>query len=287
MQTKYQKHNIGAHLSSSGNICNIFNEANNLDIYSIACFTSPNLQYGEKKRFSEIDIVNFSVQLRAKPYRVFSHGCYLVNLANKTENDKYLRSKDAISAELERCDSLGIIGAVFHPGSFENREVGLNNIVESIEEILENYNGKSILMIESSAGQGSTLPTFLEEIKLIFSKFSHKTKQKVKFTLDTCHMHAAGYDFSKKDSVIKFLDAFEEWVSFDNLGLIHLNDSKHACGSRKDRHESIGLGTIGLDGLELFLNDSRIINIDKILETPITHYMDWKKDLDVLEKILN
>lgn len=181
---------------------------------------------------------------------------------------------------------MGILGAVIHPGSNPNRAEGLKNIANTINDIFETYTGPANLLLESSAGQGSTLPVTLEEINNIYNYLSQKSQEKTKLVIDTCHVHAAGYNLSTKESVEDFLNEFDKKVGLEKVALIHLNDSKKECGSKIDRHENIGKGTIGLEGFSTFLKDQRIIDLPKILETPVENYMDWKKDLETLDSIL-
>lgn len=281
-----KENHIGAHLSIKGSILNLFKEAEDLNINTVACFTGSNLRYTFNTDFDKNLVDIFKEKTKKGNYRIYSHACYLINIASKEKTDSYKKSIEAIQAELNRCSTLGILGAVIHPGSNPNRAEGLKNIADTINYIFETYTGSANLLLESSAGQGSTLPVTLEEISIIYNHLSQKSQEKTKLVIDTCHVHAAGYNLSTKESVEDFLNEFDKKVGLEKVALIHLNDSKKECGSKIDRHENIGKGTIGLEGFSTFLKDKRIIDLPKILETPVENYMDWKKDLETLESIL-
>jgi deoxyribonuclease-4 len=281
-----KKNRIGAHLSIKGSMLNLFKEAETLNINTFACFTGPNLRYTLTTSFREEIICQFKEKIKEKNYQIFSHACYLINIANQQNQSSYSKSIDAIKAELDRCSLLGIMGAVIHPGSNKNRKDGLAIIIETINELFETYTNTAILLLESSAGQGSTLPVTIDDMSLIYNELTPKAKLKTKAVIDTCHVHAAGYDLSTKASVEKFLGEYDRIIGLDKVALIHLNDSKRECGSRIDRHENIGKGTIGLEGFSAFINDNRIKLIPKILETPVESYLDWRVDLDCLDRLL-
>ncbi len=128
MFQKILDHHIGAHLSAKGSVLNIFSEANELGIKVIACFTCPNLQYGIEKKIDDNTQNIFKHNINSQHFKVFSHACYLINLANKDNAESYKKSMLAVDAELNRCSSLGILGAVIHPGSNPNKELGLKII---------------------------------------------------------------------------------------------------------------------------------------------------------------
>lgn len=283
---KLKQNRIGAHLSIKGSMLNLFKEAEELDVNTFACFTGSNLRYTLTGSFEEKLIYEFKQKIKKEDYQIFSHACYLINIANKKNELSYNKSIEAIKAELNRCSILGIIGSVIHPGSNPNREEGIATIIESINDLFENYTNQAMLFLESSAGQGNTLPITIEEMYSIYRELTTKAKLKTKTVIDTCHIHAAGYDISTRASVEKFLDEYDRILGIDKVALIHLNDSKKECNSRVDRHENIGKGTIGLEGFFAFINDARIKPIPKILETPVKSYLDWKEDLTCLSQLL-
>jgi deoxyribonuclease-4 len=279
-------HLIGTHLSIRGSYLNIFKEAADLDITVIACFTAPKLRYDLNEFISEEVISQFRSFLIT--YRVFSHAGYLINIANKDKKENYHRSMLALKAEIIRCQLLGITGIAFHPGSNEDEKKGLLSIIETINALESALSEGSVkLLIESSAGQGNTLPWSLEQLAYIFEGLKKEVKPFVGVVLDTCHLFAAGYDITTKHGVNDFFSHFDRMIGVENIQLIHLNDSKFLCGSRLDRHETLGKGKIGLEGLLSFITHQKLQKIPKILETPVDSYLDWIPELALLNERLS
>jgi deoxyribonuclease-4 len=287
MLKKIIDHKIGSHLSIKNGLLKIFDQAEDLGIKTFACFTNSSLSYGIDKDLDQEITQKFKKKIENENYKVFSHANYLINISNKQNIDSYEKSILSVVSELKRCDKLGILGTVFHPGSNSDKKIGLDTIVESIDKILEIFfPEKSYLILESSAGQGFTLPVFLDELKYIFENISEKSKSKCRLALDTCHLHSAGYDLSFESSVNNFLAEFEKKIGFEKLIVIHLNNSKFKSSSKKDRHENLSKGSISKEGFITFLNQKNIKTIPKILETPVKSHMDWLEDLNFLENYL-
>ncbi len=207
---------------------------------------------------------------------VIVHAPYIVNLANKTDIDKYSFSKRFLKEELNRCELLGMKYLVLHPGSHVGQgvEVAIQNIADALNEVLEG--SKVIVLLETMAGKGTEVGRNFEEIKSIIDKVVHKDK--IGVCLDTCHLNDAGYDVNSFDKV---LDEFDKVVGLKYVHCIHINDSKNPCGSHKDRHENIGYGTIGFDSMIKIIYNDRLKNIPKILETPwIGDYPPYKEEIE-------
>ena len=170
---------------------------------------------------------------------------------------------DFLKKELKRVDKLGIKYMVLHPGSHVGlgREVGLNNIVTGLNEVLKDSN--VTILLETMAGKGTELGTSIDEIKYLID--NTKYKDKIGICLDTCHLNDSGYDMNKFDEL---LDEFDKKIGLDYIKCIHINDSKNPISSHKDRHENIGYGTIGFDTLINIIYNKRLEDIPKILETP-------------------
>ena len=205
---------------------------------------------------------------------IICHAPYIVNLANNSDETKYTFSKDFIKKELIRCDQMGITKMVLHPGSAVNvtREDGLNNIINAINEILDGTT-KCKILLETMAGKGNELGRTIEEIAYLINGI--KNKDQIGVCIDTCHINDAGYDISKFDD---YLDEFDKKIGLDYIGCIHINDSKNEIGTHKDRHENIGLGTIGFDNLINVIYHSKLEDIPKILETPYIGNTDDSKE---------
>ena len=192
--------------------------------------------------------------------KVIVHAPYIINLANTEKLDFAV---DFLKKELKRVDNLGIKYMVLHPGSHVGlgREVGLNNIVTGLNEVLKDSN--VTILLETMAGKGTELGTSIDEIKYLID--NTKYKDKIGICLDTCHLNDSGYDMNKFDEL---LDEFDKKIGLDYIKCIHINDSKNPISSHKDRHENIGYGTIGFDTLINIIYNKRLEDIPKILETP-------------------
>ena len=205
---------------------------------------------------------------------VIVHAPYIVNLANKADEEKYNFYLNFFSEELNRVKKLGFNKIVLHPGSAVNcsREEGLNNIVYGLNKVFDNTLD-TIVLLEFMAGKGNELGTSIDELKYIIDGI--KNKDRIGVCLDSCHMNDAGVDISKLD---EFLDEFDNKIGIDKIKCFHLNDSKNQIGSHKDRHDNIGYGTIGFDNLINITTNKRLEGIPFILETPYIN-RNSKKEL--------
>ena len=191
---------------------------------------------------------------------VIVHAPYIINLAN---TEKLEFGISFLKQEIKRVEALGMKYMVLHPGSHVGlgREVGLNNIIKGLNEVLTDSD--VIILLETMAGKGTELGRSLDEIKYIIDGV--KNKELIGVCLDTCHLNDAGYDVFDFD---KLLDEVEEKIGIKYVKCIHINDSKNPPGSNKDRHENIGYGTIGFNALVDIIYNKRLENVPKILETP-------------------
>ena len=195
---------------------------------------------------------------------VIIHAPYIVNLANNKDEDKFNFAVNFLKQELKRAEMLGIKKIVLHPGSHVGLGVdtGLNNIIKGLNLVLDESTGP-IICLETMAGKGTELGKSFEEIKVIIDGV--KNKDRLLVCLDTCHLNDAGYDVTDFD---KLLDKFDNVIGLNKIGCIHINDSKNEKGSHKDRHENIGLGTIGFENLIKIIYNDKLKEVPKILETP-------------------
>ena len=215
---------------------------------------------------------------------VIVHAPYIVNLA-KEDNDFAI---SFLKQEIKRCSMLHIKYMVLHPGSSVSitKEEGINNIINALNIILDNEYDVTICL-ETMAGKGNEVGSNLLEIKNIIDKIEYQNK--IGVCLDICHLNDAGYDISNFDSI---LDEIDKLIGIDKIKCIHINDSKNILGSKKDRHENIGLGSIGFDNLINVIYNKRISNIPKILETPYVTvdnnskdkiYPPYKQEIDMIK----
>ena len=217
---------------------------------------------------------------------VIVHAPYIVNFANRKDEDKYMFYVNFFSEELSRVKTLGFDKIVLHPGSAVNcsREEGLKNISDAINLVFEKTSETKILL-EFMAGKGNELGTSIDELKQIIDNI--KEKDRIRVCLDTCHMNDSGIDINDFDS---FLDSFDSKIGISYISCVHVNDSKNLIGSHKDRHENIGYGTIGFDALNKVVHNERLKGIPFILETPWVNrnekdeYPPYKFEIDNFRK---
>ncbi|MGA9530930.1 MAG: deoxyribonuclease IV, partial [Candidatus Babeliales bacterium] len=189
--------------------------------------------------------------------------------------------------ELNRCDILNIPYLVLHPGSrlHEDEEICIQRIATTINIIFETYKGKTTLLLENAAGQGSSVGYTLEQLSSILHLVKHQ--HAVGICFDSCHAHAAGYDLRTPHLYHTFWKTFDSLIGIKKLKVIHLSNSKKKCGSRVDRHEFIDKGTMPQTTFSLIMNDPRFVPIPKILETPAIELSDYAKDMTYLKKLLS
>ncbi|MBW2569208.1 MAG: deoxyribonuclease IV [Deltaproteobacteria bacterium] len=259
---------LGAHFSIAKGLHNALYEAKVLNCTALQIFTKSASTW--KERIITEDEIDLFLEAKIKTgiTSIASHSSYLINLAGY-ENKKRHMSCSALKQELLRSSMLGIPFVVLHPGSHmgKGEKEGIIRIAGNINKIFSETPGiKTRLLLETTAGQGSSIGHTFEHLASIIDMI--KNKDRVGVCLDTCHIFAAGYDIRTKTSYLKTMETFDKIIGINQLYLIHLNDSKKELDSRVDRHEHIGQGFIGLKAFECLMNDKRFKNIPKIIETP-------------------
>jgi deoxyribonuclease-4 len=235
---------------------------------TIQIFTKNSNQWKERI-LQESEIESFkALRKRVNIGPVISHNSYLINMASP-DSHLYNKSVDAMVHELRRCEELALDYVVMHPGSHrgQGESQGIKRISEAINELHLKTEGYRIrIALENTAGQGTSLGYTIEQIGEIFKGVREKSS--LAFCLDTCHIFAAGYDIRVRRDYLRLFEEIDDTIGIENLKIIHLNDSKRECGSRIDRHEDIGKGTMGEDPFRWVMNDERFFGIPKIIETP-------------------
>lgn len=197
-----------------------------------------------------------------------SHASYLINLASA---DRGLRrqSIEAMGDELDRAEALGLLGVVLHPGCYTigSESDGLELIADALLDLLrERRRGRTMVLLEHTAGQGTALGCTFEQLASIVAKTGDH--QRIGICLDTCHLLASGYDIVTAEGYAATFRQFGRLVGFDRLKVFHMNDSKRPLGSHVDRHEHIGEGCLGLEPFRRIVNDPRFRHLPMLLETP-------------------
>ncbi len=205
---------------------------------------------------------------------VIVHAPYIVNLANDKDEDKFNFAVNFLKQEVKRVKQLGVKKIVLHPGSHVGlgEEKGLENIIKGLNIVLDEKEGP-IICLETMAGKGTELGYNFKQLKAIIDGVTNNHRLMV--CMDTCHMNDAGYDITDFD---KLLDEFDQIIGEEKIGCIHINDSKNEKGAHKDRHENIGLGTIGFENIINIIYNPRLKKVSKILETPYISTKDGDKD---------
>jgi deoxyribonuclease-4 len=257
---------LGAHISTAGGVVNSPPRADDVGATAMQIFTKQPNRWAEVE-VSSNDAVAFRAALAASGVKFTNaHDSYLINLASP---DPALRAKsvESFCGELRRCHVLGLDALVSHPGNFmDDRDSGIARNADGITEALEREPGKTRLLMELTAGQGTVIGSTFEEMALLLAKIPAKLRKRVGVCLDTAHIFAAGYDLIADYNGVWL--RFDDALGFELLGLIHLNDSKAPLGSKKDRHELIGEGQIGAKPFERIMQDPRLASVPKALETP-------------------
>lgn len=259
---------LGAHMSISGGLHLAIDRAVAAGCGVLQLFTRNSNQW-KGKPVSEADSALFRQKFAASGlHEAISHDIYLINLAAPPGETRD-KSLAAFRDELETCARLGIAKVVMHPGSHlaDSPQVGLERVIAAFDQLFEEvpqFDGQ--VLIETTAGQGSNLGRTFDELGAIIKGSRFPGKFGVCF--DTCHAFAAGYEITTYEGYRDTMDQFDCMIGLERLRCFHFNDSKKGLGSRVDRHEHIGQGTLGLNPFRFILNDPRFTNIPKILETP-------------------
>jgi deoxyribonuclease-4 len=221
-----------------------------------------------------------------KQKEFYIHTPYYINLGS-ANNRIYHGSISVLKEELERGSKLGAKYLMTHLGSAKDlgEEKSFKKVVKGICEVLKNYKGSTQFLIEIAAGAGSIIGDDFQEIANIIKEVEKvkSFKNKIGVCFDTAHAFASGYDLKDKKTVKKTFDDFNKIIGLRYLKLIHGNDSMVDFDSKKDRHENIGKGKIGMVGFEAIISNKRLKNINMIIETPGDK--ERVKDLEVLKKL--
>lgn len=273
---------LGVHCSVAGGVINAFNEVNDLGIDTFQIFTKNQRQWKEKI-IPEQEGKSFKTELKKDKIKfAFSHCTYLINLASTEEN---LRQNSilALASEVERCHSLGLAYCVLHPGSTKggHEGEGIKLIADALNLVIKNTPSIKVkVLLENTAGQGSSIGWKFEQLKEIFHQVENI--ERIGICFDTCHAFAAGYDIRTQNGLEDTFSKIDKLIGIKYLKVFHMNDSKGELGSRIDRHDNIGKGKLGLQPFKLIMN--KFAHVPKVIETP--KEMD-KENLTTLRSLIN
>lgn len=286
----------GAHMSITNGIVSAISDINEIGGNMIQIFISSPMVLNsniDMKKFAPKIVDQIKAKCQETNSKIVIHLPYVINLAKPLDiNQLETKSIKLIIKQLEISHLIGSIGCVVHVGKYtdQTEAEGLENMYKSMKLIINYIREKELntyLILETAAGQGtellSTKNNSLNDLAEFYNRFTNEDKEVFKLCVDTCHVFAAGYDIRKKDMVKTFFDQWHEAIGLENLALIHLNDSKKTCGSCVDRHESLGKGCIGIEGLRHFIRYAIYYKIPTVLETP----SDYIEELNLINTVKN
>ncbi|RKZ28733.1 deoxyribonuclease IV [bacterium] len=277
---------LGAHMSIAGGVQNSLVRAEKLGCTAMQIFLKqPRKLFDREISYESIEEWKKNLKkIKTIPIdAILAHTGYLINLA-VPDDEKWESYISAMADEMSRADSLGILHIVLHPGSPHDRDEkwGIRRVASAIDKIYSEEKFDVNIALETTAVTGSHLGWKFEHLADII--FQSKFSEKLDVVFDTCHAYAAGYDFTTQEKYEHIWDEFDRIIGLKKLVGIHLNDSKHPLGSRKDRHEHIGKGFLGIEPFKSIMQDSRFVDIPKVIETPKDD--DWdNKNLKLLREL--
>jgi len=266
---------VGAHASIAGGVHNAIEEqrefggnCGQIFSHSPQVWQEPNIEDDNATRFRD-----GSTDHDIGPWVI--HASYLVNLATP-KDDLRAKSIRSLQQEVDAAATLDIEYVNTHLGAHTGAGVegGLANAASALDELTV-PEGVTVL-VESDAGSGTKLGGEFDHLATVLAE----SDQDLGVCLDTAHMFAAGYDLSTPEAVEETIAEFDEVVGLDTLACVHLNDSKHECGTNKDEHAHVGEGHIGEDGMAAFVNHEAIRNVPLVLETPTEDGRGFAWNLD-------
>jgi deoxyribonuclease IV len=262
---------LGVHCSVAGGFENAFIEAERLEIDTFQIF-SRNQRQWQAKPITESEQLLFTREREKSLAKVqFSHASYLINLGSSND-EIWEKSVQALIAEMERCELLGLSYCVLHPGAAgtQSLDEALVKIAAGLSYVIQNTEGSNaMILLENTAGQGSSVGGTFENLGILKRLVNH---ERIGFCFDTCHAYAAGYDLRTVSGFEDTMGHFDKVAGLRNLKVFHLNDSKGDLGSHLDRHEHIAQGKLGSIPFQQIMRNFQ--HIPKVLETPKENDMD-------------
>jgi len=295
---------IGFHVSISGGISNSIDNTLKIGCNTFQIFSRSPRRW-EAKPLEEDDIQNFIKKKEENKFdsdSICIHMPYLPNLASSNEQ-LYKRSTSVLMEEIRRCTLLEISYVIVHLGTHggDGNDQGIKQLINACKFALENYNDKNknkisnlknsvTILLENNAGKKNSIGSKFDELAIILDKLKSSVgirSGSFGICLDTCHAFASGYDLRTDDTVHETLDILNDQIGLKNIKVLHLNDSKGDLNSKRDLHEHIGLGKIGIDGFKSILNNKAINKVPMIMETPVDSRRDDLGNLKVVQSIID
>lgn len=278
---------FGAHVSAAGGLVNAPRNAHNLGCDTFQFFSrSPR---GGAPTNIDIDTIKLFKKycVEYNLLTCYIHTPYYINFASPNHRI-YNGSIEVVRQELERGEALGVTATMTHLGSakdiVDNKIIPI--VATALIKILQGYEGKNRFLIEIAAGSGAIIGASFEQVAAIIQAVEKKIKNHtIGVCFDTAHAFASGYDLRTQKVVDETLKKFNKIIGLERLVVIHANDSLVDFATRKDRHQNIGKGKIGLPGFKALVRHPKLKHLDFILETPWTNEQTVKKDLHTLRSL--
>jgi len=273
-------HRIGAHVSIAGGHIKGIDRAMEIgcNAAQIFCASPRGWNFAKIPDADAEAFAKYSKKQDVTP--IYFHASYLINLADTGRIGTL--SKQLLTHELRIASKMGVRGSIVHLGSYKDNGKNHKHLCDNIASVLEKM-PKDVEFIIENAGNRKIGQT-IEEIAEIIKELKDK---RLKVCLDTCHLHAAGYDLRGRTGFTNFLDMFDKTIGLERLSLWHVNDSKDPFGSLRDRHENIGMGEVGVDVFKNILNHTKTKNIPCILEVPgFEGNGPDKKNVDIIKNLI-
>lgn len=274
---------IGAHVSTAKPFSEAVNRAQEIGCECMQIFANPPQRWNPIP-ISDEEMIKF-VELNKKYdiNPVIIHGIYLVNLASDNPFF-YEQSIKSLIDDMQKADKLGALGVNFHVGSTKGKDFAdvLPKVKNAILKILGNSPKKPYLLLENSAGAGNIIGDTIEELASIINEVK---SDRIRVLIDTAHAFASGYDLRDEKGLEDFLQKFEKEIGLKKLVGFHLNDSKSALNSNRDRHADIGHGEIGVKIFGSIVNHPKLKDLFGILETPQDNE-DWTGQIKLLKGMI-
>ena len=274
---------IGAHTSAQGGAHRAILEGQEIGATTVQLFTS-NQKRWQGKTISDAEVALFKETVHATGLKkIMSHDSYLINLGSP-DPESLRKSHRAFKEELIRCQRLDLAFLNFHPGAAldSSEEECLNAITTSLEHLEDLADkGSTRLLIETTAGQGSSVGWRFEHLAYLIDRLDKKIP--IGVCIDTCHIFSAGYDIRTKKAWEATLEQFDKIVGLKHLYALHVNDSMKPFAARKDRHAPLGKGEIGMECFKVMMTHPLLRELPKYLETPDGPPL-WKKEIALLRE---
>ena len=274
---------LGFHVSIAGAFDSSVDRALNLKCDTFQIFTgnprswsTRELREGESKTFKE-------KLMKSRIHPVYTHMPYVLNLASP-DDETHDRSIKSLIFGMNRTSNLDLTMLVTHIGSHlgKGKKIGLDRVIEALDRATKIVDNNVTVLLEIGSGSTNKVGSSFEELNFIIEKVEQP--ERIAICFDTCHAFAAGYELRSQKGLRKTLNLFESKVGWEQIQLVHLNDSAGALGSGVDRHEHIGIGQIGVEGFRHILH-SRLVEIPMIMETPIDEKRGNLKNLQVARSL--